>query len=387
MSEQLKKLTGKFGYEAVAKHLINDCDTELFKELVDNDSFLFDFVKDNVAQRIAKEINENNYKNLIEFLKYYSPYYEDVIISALVKHADEDLTDLMLEKFKNGTIEEKIYAAKYFGQIQDPLAYEYLKANSYSENDYLAHNCASSLGEWQDNETYNIAITKLNNGDDFEKLSAVKFLVAYGDKKAIPAIFETMKNSTMPENIAGEIPYLENLFDLLDKYYENTLLAINYIINGLGEILPLSCVFDFELFEVFEKLINNHDDSKTAIVILNAQEKFEVLTENDEYLFDEDKNTKNEINDIKKLLKSANKKELEKHINTELNENSPLVFTALDFATDVLAIRELLKSNNQTLILKTAEVLKQLGNFDETAKTIALLKVTDINIKAIIRAL
>lgn len=80
---------------------------------------------------------KNNYKNLIKFLKYYSPYYEDVIISALVKHADEDLTDLMLEKFENGTIEEKIYAAKYFGHIQDPLAYEYLKANSYSENDYL----------------------------------------------------------------------------------------------------------------------------------------------------------------------------------------------------------------------------------------------------------
>lgn len=387
MSEQLKKLTGKFGYEAVAKHLINDCDTELFKELVDNDSFLFDFVKDNVAQRIAKEINDSNYKNLIEFLKYYSPYYEDVIISSLVKYADEDLTDLMLEKFENGTLDEKIYAAKYFGKIQDPLAYEYLKDNSYSENDYLAHNCASALGEWQDKETYNIAITKLNNGDDFEKLSAVKFLVAYGDKKAIPAIFDTMKNSTMPENIAGEIPYLENLFDLLDKYYENTLLAINYIINGLGEILPLSCVFDFELFEVFEKLINNHNDSKTAIVILNAQEKFDILTENDEYLFDEDKNTKNEINDIKKLLKNANKKDLESHVNAELNENSPLVFTALDFATDVLAIRELLKSNNQTLILKTAEVLKQLGNFDETAKTIALLKVTDINIKAIIRAL
>lgn len=387
MSEQLKKLTGKFGYEAVAKHLINDCDTELFKELVDNDSFLFDFVKDNVAQRIAKEINDSNYKNLIEFLKYYSPYYEDVIISSLVKYADEDLTDLMLEKFENGTLDEKIYAAKYFGKIQDPLAYEYLKANSYSENDYLAHNCASALGEWQDNETYNIAITKLNNGDDFEKLSAVKFLVAYGDKKAIPAIFETMKNSTMPENIAGEIPYLENLFDLLDKYYENTLLAINYIINGLGEILPLSCVFDFELFEVFEKLINNHDDSKTAIVILNAQEKFDILTENDEYLFDEDKNTKNEINDIKKLLKNANKKDLESHVNAELNENSPLVFTALDFATDVIAIRELLKSNNQTLILKTAETLKSLGNFNDTARTIALLKVTDINIKAIIRAL
>ena len=133
--------------------------------------------------------------------------------------------------------------------------------------------------------------------------------------------------------------------------------------------------------------IDNHDDSKSAIVLLNAKEKFDTLTENDEYLFDEDKNTKNEIFDIKKLLNSARKKDLEKYINKELREDSPFVYTALDFASDTIAIRELLKSNNQTLILKTAEVLKALGNFDETARTVALLKVTDINIKAIIRAL
>ena len=30
-----------------------------------------------------------------------------------------------------------------------------------------------------------------------------------------------------------------------------------------------------ELFEVFEYLINNFDDSKCAIVLLNAKEKFE----------------------------------------------------------------------------------------------------------------
>ena len=75
------------------------------------------------------------------------------------------------------------------------------------------------------------------------------------------------------------------------------------------------------------------------------------------------------------------------NVNEELKEDSPLVFTALDFATDIFAIRELLKSNNQTLILKTAEVLKSLGSFDETARTVALLKVTDLNIKNIIRAL
>ena len=389
MSDNLKKLTGKNknDYETVAKHLVDDCDVELFKELVDNDDFLFDFVKNNVAQRIENAVNQNNYQNLVEFLKYYSQSYEDAIVDSLVKYADEDLTDLMLDKFENGCDNEKTYAAKYFAKIQDPLAYEFLRLNSYSDNEFLAQNCAMTLGAWHDEKSFDEAIEKLQNTDDFEKLSAVKFLTAYGDKKAVPMLFEAMKTSTMAENIAGEIPYLVPLYELIKTDYENALLAIIYITNALGEILPLSVVFDFELFEVFEELINNHDDSKVAITLLNARDKFDTLTENDEYLYDEDKNTKNEIFDIKKLLNSAKKKDLEKYINDELREDSPFVFTALDFATDELAIRELLKSNNQTLILKTAEVLKSLGNFDETARTVALLKVTDINIKAIIRAL
>lgn len=389
MTENLKKLTGKNknDYEAVARHLVDDCDVELFKELVDNDDFLFDFVKNNVAQRLENAVNQNNYQNLTEFLKYYSQSYEDAIVGSLVKYADEDLTDLMLDKFENGCDNEKTYAAKYFAKIQDPLAYEFLRLNSYSDNEFLAQNCAMTLGAWHDEKSFDEAIEKLQNTDDFEKLSAVKFLTAYGDKKAVPKLFEAMKTSTMAENIAGEIPYLVSLYELIKTDYENALLAIIYITNALGEILPLSVVFDFEFFEVFEELINNHDDSKVAITLLNARDKFDTLTENDEYLYDEDKNTKNEIFDIKKLLNSAKKKDLEKYINDELREDSPFVFTALDFATDELAIRELLKSNNQTLILKTAEVLKSLGNFDETARTVALLKVTDINIKAIIRAL
>ncbi len=389
MTELLKKLTGKNknDYEAAAHHLVNDCDTELFKELVENDNFLFDFVKNNVADRIAGQINETNYLNLIQFLKYYSPYYEDVIVASLVRYADEDLTDIMLDKFENGSDNEKTFAAKYFAAIQDPLAYDFLLSNAYSDNEYLSRNCAETLAVWKDENSYNKAVEKLKSNDDFEKLSAVKFLVSYGRKDAIPAIFYTMKNSAMPENIAGEIPYLESLTELFNKYYDDTLLTLNYIINGLGEIISLCTVFDFELFEVFERLINNYDDGKTAVVLLNAKEKFDMLTENEEYLFDEDKDTKNEVLDIKRLLNSTNKKELEKYINEELRDDSPFVFTALDFATDIFAVRELLKSNNQTLILKTLEVLKSLGRLDETAKTVALLKVTDINIKAIIRSL
>lgn len=389
MDEKLKKLTGKNknDYEKVAAEIVNNADTALFKELVESDGYLFDFVKQNVAQRLAAACNETNYHNLLKFFDYYSPYYDDFIVSTLARYADEDLTDEILDMFENGTTAQKTYCAKFFSYIQDPLALELLRENSYTEDESLNANCAATLGIFQDEMSYNNAIRKLQNEDEFEKLSAVKFLVIYGDKKALPELLNAMKISTMAENIAGEIPYLETIFEILDDHYEDGLLVLNHIVNGLGEIIGLASVFDYELYDVFERIIRNSNDSKAAVVLLNAQEKFAILTENDEYLFDEDKNTKNEINDIKKLLSGINVKNLKPMILQELNESSPFVYTALDFTDDVFAIRELLKCNNQTIILKTAEVLKKLNNLDEPTKTVALLKVSDENIKSIIRAL
>ncbi len=389
MNEKLKKLTGKNknDYERIAAEIVNNADTALFKELVENDGYLFDFVKQNVAQRLAAACNETNYRNLLKFFDYYSPYYDDFIVSTLARYADEDLTDEILDMFENGTTAQKTYCAKFFSYIQDPLALELLRENSYTENESLNANCAATLGIFQDEASYNDAVRKLWSEDEFEQLSAVKFLVLYGDKKALPEILHAMKNSTMAENIAGEIPYLETIFEILDEQYEDGLLVLNHIVNGLGEIIGLASVFDYELYDVFERIIRNSNDSKAAVVLLNAQEKFAILTENDEYLFDEDKNTKNEINDVKKLLSSINIKNLKPLVLQELNETSPFVYTALDFADDVFAIRELLKCSNQTIILKTAEVLKKLNNLDEPTKTVALLKVSDENIKSIIRAL
>ena len=389
MDEKLKKLTGKNknDYEKVAAEIVNNADTALFKELVENDGYLFDFVKQNVAQRLAAACNETNYRNLLKFFDYYSPYYDDFIVSTLARYADEDLTDEILDMFENGTTAQKTYCAKFFSYIQDPLALELLRENSYTDNESLNANCAATLGIFQDEASYNDAVRKLWSEDEFEQLSAVKFLVLYGDKKALPEILHAMKNSTMAENIAGEIPYLETIFEILDDHYEDGLLVLNHIVNGLGEIIGLSSVFDYEFYDVFERIIRNSNDSKAAVVLLNAQEKFAILTENDEYLFDEDKNTKNEINDVKKLLSSINIKNLKPLVLQELNETSPFVYTALDFADDVFAIRELLKCSNQTIILKTAEVLKKLNNLDEPTKTVALLKVSDENIKSIIRAL
>ncbi len=389
IEDLIKKLTGKNkpDYEFAAQHLVNCGDADMFKALVEKDNFLFDFVKENVAQRISDAVNEKNYINLLNFLKIYSPSYDEVIVSSLVKFANEDLTDKMLEIFDNGSIDEKAYCAKFFAYIQDPLSIELLKKNSYTEDEFLNSNSASTLGVMKEKSSYNEALELLNSADEFEQLKAAKFLCAYGNSEALPQLLEAMKNSTMSEHIASEIPYLTDIFEVLEMNKEGGLLLINNIVNGLGEIIQLSSVFDYELYEVFERLIRNADDSKTAVVLLNANEKFETLTENDEYLYDEDKSTKKEILDIEKLLNNIHKKELLTFVNEELQEDSPFVYTALEFAQDMFAVRELLKCNNQTIIVKTAEILKSRNELDDTSRQVALLKITDENIKSIIRAL
>ena len=389
MSENLKKLTGKNpkDFEPVAYSLINTPDVDLFKELVDKEDYLYDFVKQNVSKRLEKVCNQKNYLNLLQLLKYYSPTYEEFIIRQLVKNANEDLTDTLLDLFENGTEDEKTYCAKYFSFIKDPLAIEYLKDNAYSENSYLSSNSISALSSFGEREIYNEAIAKLKSDDEFEQLSGAKFLVSYGDKSAYNAIIEAVKTSSFGEHIASELPYLMPLKEIIESDKTNGLFILNNIINGLGEVSALSQVFDFELYEIFENLIKGSITSEIAVVLLNAIDKFETLTENDEYLFDETKDTKQEIYDIKNLLSELNQNELIKLTDEELNQDSLFVFNALEFSQNIQKMRELLNSNNQTILLKTVEILKTHGVLSADDKNIALEKVSNEDIKNIILAI
>ncbi len=389
MSDKLKNLTGKNpkDFEPVAYSLINKPDVELFKELVEKDDFLFDFVKQNVANRLEKVCNKSNYLNLLAFLKYYSPYYEEFIISILVKFADEDLTDKILDLFENGTDEEKTYCAKYFSFIQDPLAVEFLEKNAYSENSALSVNCAATLGVLHDQKSYNDAVNKLKSDDEFEQLDAVKFLVAYNEKKAIPMIVKCVKSSSMAENIAGELLYLTDLFTLYQNNEREGLYIANLVINGLGEILGLSQVFDFQLYEFLEMLVKRPKISAIAAVLLNAADKFETLTENDEYLFDETKDTKQEIFDIKSLLSCSDLSLLYDLVDEELNKDSEFIFTALDFTENEDKVRNLLNSSKPAVVVKALEVLKQFDSLTQDDKNLALDSVNDENIKNVIMAI
>jgi len=398
MPDYVKQLTGKDPkeFEFAAAHIVNDCDVESFFALVAKSDFLFDFIKKNVDKRLSNAVNKDNYRNLISFLKIYSQDYENFIVSNLVKFADEDLTDEMLALLENGTKDEKTYCAKYFSFINDTLALDLLRKYSYSDFEPLSTNCADALSKMNDEFSYKLAIEKLNSNDDFEQLSAAKFLVAYKDRRAIVELFKAMKKSSMPEHIASEIPYLEGFLGLLDTEFKaDTILAVNDIINGFGEIVPLSQVFDFQLYDVFEKLINSEKDSKIATVLLNAKQKFEQLTENDEYLFDEEKEIKTEIMEITNFL-NAQSEEFwaiqEDSFVAELDEKSELVFTALELVKELgiyeeEQLKNLLNSSNQTIILKTVEVIKSLGNLARINKEAVLAKVTDENIRAVIESL
>lgn len=387
MSDKLKKLTGKNpkDFEPVAFDVINIPDVELFKELIDNEDFLFDFIKQNVANRLAKVCNSSNYLNLLQFLKYYSPSYEDVIISNLVKFSDEDLTDKMLAIFEDGTDDEKTYCAKYFSIVQDSLALDFLKENAYSENSSLSANCATALALFGDTESKNEALVKLKSDDEFEKLDGVRFLVSYGDKSVIPAIVDVMKTSSFAENIAGDLLYLTDLFSLYKTNKTDALFVFNSVINGLGEILGLAQIFDFRLYEFIEMLLKEQTDSEIAVVLANTKDKFNTLTENDEYLFDETKDVKQEVMDIKQLLSSF--KVNQSLINAELKSESLFVFTALEFANNESAIRGLLISANQTVVLKALEMLKQMNSLTKEDKNLALSSVTSEDIKSVIVAI
>ena len=387
MSDKLKKLTGKNpkDFEPVAFDVINIPDTELFKELVESEDFLFDFVKQNVSNRLAKVCNSSNYLNLLQFLKYYSPSYEDVIVSNLVKFSDADLTDRMLAIFEDGTDDEKTYCAKYFSMVQDSLAVDFLKENAYSENSSLSSNCAMALALFGDVESKNDALAKLKSNDEFEKLDGVRFLVSYGDKSVLSAIVEVMKTSSFAENIAGELLYLTDLFSLYKTNKTDALFVFNSVINGLGEILGLAQIFDFRLYEFIEMLLKEQINSEIAVVLTNAKDKFNTLTENDEYLFDETKDVKQEVMDIKQLLSLF--KPNQALINAELKPESLFVFTALEFENDESKVRSLLSSSNQTVVLKALETLKQMNSLTNEDKNLALSSVTSEDIKSVIMAI
>jgi len=385
----IKKLTGKnpSEYELVAKSLVNNADVELFKKLVKQDDFLYDFIKNNVAKRIQDACNKENYLNLIKFFETYSSSYDTVIARVLYSFSGDELLPEMKEIYLNGSDSAKSYAVKYFSFVTPDRLIEILpllRQTALSSYEPLAYNSIEVLSILKDEDSKNNAIKRLSSNDGFEQYNAVKFLVNYRAKDCINDIIETMKKSSFSENIASEILDLIDIEELLEKDFDNAILILCNIINAIPEILPPSIINNYRLSEIFENLPLT---STTAVLLRLAKSKFEELTSNDEYLYDSDKNTKDEIYNLNNFLGKFNNKKLESLLYDELYEKSDFVFFALDFVDEIQELEELIDSKNETLVLKVLTILKEKQALSLEHKQQALDLISSNEIRAIVEVL
>lgn len=386
----IKKLTGKNPdeYEGVAKSLVDNSDVNLFAKLVKQDDFLFDFVKNNVANRIKKAVNQDNYLNLLNFLDNYSPSYDSVIAECLYNFGGIEILPAMKEIFVNGNVEKKAYALKYFSFVPREYVKELLpliRQTAVSEFEPLSINSIEVLSKMNDEIFKTEALQKLNSEDEFEQYNGVKYLVAFKALDALPQILQVMKKSSLSENIASEIPYLVPVEDLIKT--DDGVLVLCNIVSAIPEIIPPSAVIDYNLFSIFEDLYLNNLSSSSAVLLRLAQEKFAELTSNDEYLYDCDKNTKDEVFAINQLLVGIDSYKLKNLLYDELYDESDFVFFAVDFVDEQEELEVLLDSLNPTLILKVLSILKEKGKLTSEHKTSALNTINADEIKQYIDAL
>ena len=388
----IKKLTGKNPdeYNSVAKYLVDNSDVNFFVKLVKQDDFLFDFVKSNVAKRIKAACSKENYLNLMNFLSCYSSSYDTMIAEVLYEFGGVELLPAMKEIFVGEDEAKKAYACKFFTfvpneNIQDLLPI--LRKASHSVFEPLAINAIEVLSKVGDELSKNEAIEDLKSEDEFVQYNAVKFLVTYQAKDTLPLIIEAMKKSSLSENIASEIPYLVSIEELLENDFDNAILILCNIVNSIPEIIPPSAALDYNLYSIFEDLYLNKMNSSTATLLMLAKEKFEELVSNDEYLYDCDKNTKDEVLAVHNLLKGANAQRLKSFLYEELYEGSDFVFYAVDYVDEVEELETLLDSTNQTLLLKVLTLLKEKQLLNVEHKELALKNISDKNIKHIVSVL
>lgn len=392
----IKNLTSKDEKVALqaASNIINDCDIEAFKLLCEKSDFLFDFVKENVSKRFKKVATAQNFQNLLYFFEIYCADYDETFASILASFANEELTDSIYDLLENGTEAQKTYAAKYFSFIPDTIAKDALLELSKTDNESLMYNCALALSNMEVTEAFDSAVNRLNSKDEFEQLKAVKFLVAYGNKKAFEKIYETMTNSAMAENIAAEIPYLVSLPELINsENKEKGLVVLSNILTAMPEIIPLSSINDYQLYEVIETLIRAKINSTSAVTLLKAFEKFEMLNGADEYIYGENNNTKSEIREIAELLTSQSQDfwTLQKNeVGEELTKGLANVIVALDvikgfkLTQHADSVAKLTQNCNDTVKAYVVSTLQALNALSLIDKEKTIFSISDANLKAIV---
>lgn len=400
-SDLLKKDKGIS--QAAANNIINNTDLDAWVCLVENADYILDFIKRNATQKLFMACNPNNIFNLFEFLNYHSSDLDDFVASAFAEFCNDEIIERMFALLEDGTNQQKAYAAKFFVLVPNSGVTELLFESSKSEYKPLANNCALALGELGDKVSFDYYVELLSSDDEWKVLNAAEFLGLYGNKDITLPMLRAMSNSNMSEYISSEIASFEKLYNLFesenDEIQELSLECFDNILSGLVHVWPLSVLFDFEVKACLEMLFGMVQEQgkfqkRCSQLLLKAKNRLELFNQNDEYKFDEDKNTLTELNDICGLLNSYPEEFWEAQIDNLFDEldssNTKRVIAALnliaemkiDYASKYLLNK--LDTADEKILCEIIITLSHIGGISGISnKEEILSKIENSNLKAI----
>ena len=137
-------------------------------------------------------------------------------------------------------------------------------------------------------------------------------------------------------------------------------------------------------------LFEKSNSSEAVLLLFNLKNKFSIITENEEYIFDLDKNTKNEIFEIKNILENNKDFWISKRTQLKefIKEDSPYLETVLeiikdnhfkDFTNELLSLTS---SKNETVVCEVVSALKETGEISRADKS--KINITNANLKALL---
>ncbi|MGD9581816.1 MAG: HEAT repeat domain-containing protein [Vampirovibrionia bacterium] len=392
-----------------AEHIINNKDIEAWKCLAENEEHLFEFIKTKISQKIIIAVNEKNYPNVYHLMQTYNDWLADILALSVSKFEDPLINDQMLEYLINGSDDQQAYAARYFLYADFKPSETVLIRRLNSSNYNVKINAAEALGAHESQKAYEILIKKLNTDDEWEKAEAAELLSALGNEEAVKPILKAMNNSSLKENLAAEaacITSLANYFRSSDPEMRTlSIEALDGIITGFPEVLPLGNITIYNCYECIEELLKLAEEDtssmsgKYAQVLLKAKTKFSLLENNDQYIFDETNETKDEIKHINNILSLRDEtfwgdmtylllEELSQHdFHRKLNAISTVSEIGLKYAGEKL-LNIIRNESNPEIILCQAVYALQDIKYVEAIPHLKnlLIRIEDPNKSAIIES-
>ena len=254
-------------------------------------------------------------------------------------------------------------------------------------------NCAITLSAFKEESVLGEMEEKiLNSMNEFDKIEAYKFICAYNTAKSREFVLNNFEKSPFRVNI---VTYLLDFcdFDELSHNFQNKISKIfNVLLEGYPEDIGLETIGYYRIYDFINYLLNNKSPYNGALVAL-ARNNFEEYLLNENYHFNLDKNTKDELKEIVNLLKNF-KEDFSELNNLLKNEDIDCFKTALkvieEYKRDEFAdsLSSLINSFNISPEKKAyvAQTLKALNRQDLIQKE-AVNTIQNDNIKVLIESL